>query len=80
MSGFRVTTTVEVSKEWGVYEEERRLRVQEALDRLSDETALELGVPDGAGRHAELTPGMVFSWVVLERPRLVVVWQLAMTG
>ncbi|MHA6765369.1 hypothetical protein [Streptacidiphilus sp. PAMC 29251] len=77
MSGFRVTTTVEVSMELGAYGSERQPLIQEALEQLSDETALAQGTIYGPGRHAELLPGMVFSWVVLEQPRLVIVWQIA---
>ena len=77
MSGFRVTTTVEVSKELGAYGEDRRQQVEQALDLLSDESALVLGTADGQGRYAELMPGLAFFWIVLERPRLVVVWQTA---
>jgi hypothetical protein len=77
MSGFRVTTTVEVSKEISAYGEERRLQVEEALGGLSDESAMSQGAPDGPGRYGELLPGLAFFWVVLERPRLVLVWQMA---
>ncbi|WP_042392702.1 hypothetical protein [Streptacidiphilus carbonis] len=77
MSGFRVTTTVEVDKELGAYGGERRREVEDALERLSDESAVVLGTPDGPGRYAELMPGLAFYWIVLERPRLVVVWQTA---
>jgi len=77
VSGFRVTTTVEVSKELGAYGEERRPLIEEALGLLSDESALLAGLPDGPGRCAELIPGTAFYWFVLEQPRLVVVWQIA---
>jgi hypothetical protein len=77
VSGFRVTTTVEVSMELGAYGSERQPLIQEALGELSDESAMILGAPDGPGRHAELLPGTDFYWVVLERPRLVIVWQIA---
>lgn len=77
MSGFRVTTTVEVSKEMGAYGPERRPLIEDALGLLSDESALAVGMPYGPGRCAELIPGTAFYWVVLEQPRLVVVWQMA---
>jgi hypothetical protein len=77
MSGFRVTTTVEVSMELGAYGSDLQPLIQEALERLSDETAMAQGTPDGPGRHAELLPGTDFYWVVLERPRLVIVWQIS---
>ncbi len=80
MSGFRVTTTVEVSKELGAYGAERRPLIQEALDLLSDESAMRAGRPDGPGRCAELIPGTAFYWFVLEHARLVVVWQIATQG
>ncbi|QMU77080.1 hypothetical protein GXW83_16560 [Streptacidiphilus sp. PB12-B1b] len=77
MSGFRVTTTVEVSKELGAYGPERQPLIQAALEMLSDESAMAAGTADGPGRYAELLPGTTFYWLVLERPRLVVVWQVA---
>ncbi|MHA6757068.1 hypothetical protein [Streptacidiphilus sp. PAMC 29251] len=76
MSGFRVTTTVEVSMELGAYGADIQPLIKEALDQLSDESAMVAGMPDGPGRHAELLPGTDFYWVVLERPRLVIVWQI----
>ena len=77
VSGFRVTTTAEVAMEIGAYGAERRAVIEEALGQLSDETSLSWGAPDGPGRYAELLPGTAFYWLVLERPRLVVVWQMA---
>lgn len=78
MSGFRVTTTVEVAKELGAYAEERRQQVQQALDQLSESFPVPgtpLVAPNGAGWQAELMPGVVFSWVVVPQARLVIVWQ-----
>lgn len=62
--------------ELGAYGSELQPLIQEALGKLSDESAMAQGTPDGPGRHAELLPGTDFYWVVLERPRLVVVWQI----
>ena len=78
MSGFRVTTTVEVAKELGAYGEDRRQQVQQALDVLADAfpaPGTPVVAPGGAGWRAELMPGVVFSWVVVPQARLVIVWQ-----
>lgn len=76
VSGFRVTTTAEVGMELGTYGPERRAVIQGALDQLSDQSAIGLGIPDGVGWHGELLPGLNFYWVALERPRLAIVWQI----
>ncbi|WP_405583153.1 hypothetical protein [Streptomyces sp. NBC_01190] len=78
MSGLRVTTTAEVSMELGTYGAERQEELHAALDRLADASAIGAGTPDGVGWYAELLPGMAFHWVVLEQPRLAIVWQIVL--
>ncbi|MEW1862128.1 hypothetical protein OG896_17955 [Streptomyces sp. NBC_00669] len=78
MSGLRVTTTAEVSMELSTYDADRQREIHEALDRLADASAQGAGTPDGVGRRAELLPGMAFHWVVLEAPRLAIVWQIVL--
>jgi hypothetical protein len=63
--------------ELGAYGSDLQPLIQGALEQLSDESAMAQGTPEGPGRHAELLPGTDFSWVVLERPRLLIVWQIA---
>ncbi|WP_329177896.1 MULTISPECIES: hypothetical protein [unclassified Streptomyces] len=76
MSGVRVTTTAEVAMELGTYGAERQEEIHEALDRLADASAIGVGAPDGVGLRAEVMPGMYAHWVLLEAPRLAIVWQV----
>jgi hypothetical protein len=80
VSGVRVTTTAEVAKELGTYGPERQEEIHAALDRLADASALGVGTPDGVGLRAEVLPGMFAHWVLLEPPRLAVVWQVVVAG
>jgi hypothetical protein len=75
-----VTTTAEVATELGTYDAERQAEIHAALDRLADASAQGAGTPDGVGARAELLPGMNFHWVVLEAPRLAIVWQIVVRG
>jgi plasmid stabilization system protein ParE len=80
VSGVRVTTTAEVAKELGTYAAERQEEIHAALDRLADASALGVGAPDGVGLRAEVLPGMFAHWVLLEQPRLAIVWQVVVAA
>jgi hypothetical protein len=66
--------------ELGTYGAERQEEIHAALDRLADASEVGAGTPDGVGWRAELLPGMDVHWVVLEAPRLAIVWQMVVRG